>query len=556
MEFLKAQFARMQEQLGALSASQKMLTASLVTIMVMTLLWWSHWAADPEMVAVLNQSLSQDDIGSIDNALDAKGIPHKVVGDKVMVPADRQTEILAELGYSQALPKNFDTAFDDLVNKQSNWLDPPEKTDQLYLQAKERTLSMVISDFPGVSMARVVIDPTTERRFDNTAVQPSAMVTISTGRESDTAPSGKQLAEAAADVVSGASAGLLRSRINIIIDGIPHNVRDRDGDSTPDSDEVVDQIQKWEDSYRKKILGQCAYIQGLMVSVTVKLDTSSMIERKHDVDKSKSISQPQETKEQDTETTGATPGGGDPGVVANSPLSVGPASAGGGASGATSSDTNNETTYANDHYQDDQEIKQGPGNATVVAASVRVPRSYFVNALKATNGGKDPDDASLTAFTNDELKRIQEDVKACTGLATDDAVVVGTYVDTLPSETPATAQAAVSPMTTALSGHTKEIGVGVLAAVSLFMVSMMVRKTPTVVPVAAAAEDEEDQGPRTLDTGQNIVGNVGEGKATLDALELDDESVKAQQILDQVQEMVTSNPDGAANLVKRWLNRA
>ena len=64
MDFFKAQIARIQEQLAGLSATQKMLTASLLAIMVMTLLWWSHWAAEPEMEPVLDQALSQEEIGS------------------------------------------------------------------------------------------------------------------------------------------------------------------------------------------------------------------------------------------------------------------------------------------------------------------------------------------------------------------------------------------------------------------------------------------------------------------------------------------------------------
>ena len=52
-----------------------------------------------------------------------------------------------------------------------------------------------------------------------------------------------------------------------------------------------------------------------------------------------------------------------------------------------------------------------------------------------------------------------------------------------------------------------------------------------------------------------VAGEVGEGNPMLDAVELDDSAVKSQQMLDQVQQMVQANPDAAANLVKRWLNR-
>ena len=44
MDFLKNQLARLQQQFNQLTASQKMLSVSLVAIMVMTLLWWGRYA--------------------------------------------------------------------------------------------------------------------------------------------------------------------------------------------------------------------------------------------------------------------------------------------------------------------------------------------------------------------------------------------------------------------------------------------------------------------------------------------------------------------------------
>src|ERR1700683_377278 len=201
MDFLKTQIARIQEQLAGLSATQKMLTVSLLAIMVMTLMWWSHWAAEPAMEPVLDQALSQEDLGQITNNLQGQGIQYKVVGDRVLVPADRKLEILSELGFNQVLPRNFDTGFDDLV-KQIGIFDSPEKSERVYLEAKNRMLSEVIRSFPGVSNAIVSIDPTSERRFDNTSVQPSAMVTIITNHSGKVAA--KQLANSAAAMVSGA----------------------------------------------------------------------------------------------------------------------------------------------------------------------------------------------------------------------------------------------------------------------------------------------------------------------------------------------------------------
>jgi flagellar biosynthesis/type III secretory pathway M-ring protein FliF/YscJ len=93
----------------------------------------------------------------------------------------------------------------------------------------------------------------------------------------------------------------------------------------------------------------------------------------------------------------------------------------------------------------------------------------------------------------------------------------------------------------------------VLAVISLFMVSMMVRKGAP--PPAMAPLPPEPSEPRDISASEHIVGNVGEGNAALDGMELDEDAVKAQQMLDQVQQMVQTNPEGAAGLVKRWLNR-
>ena len=52
-----------------------------------------------------------------------------------------------------------------------------------------------------------------------------------------------------------------------------------------------------------------------------------------------------------------------------------------------------------------------------------------------------------------------------------------------------------------------------------------------------------------------IAGEAGMGEQMLDGMELDDDSVRAQQMIDQVSTMVKENPDGAASLVKRWMNK-
>jgi flagellar biosynthesis/type III secretory pathway M-ring protein FliF/YscJ len=104
-----------------------------------------------------------------------------------------------------------------------------------------------------------------------------------------------------------------------------------------------------------------------------------------------------------------------------------------------------------------------------------------------------------------------------------------------------------------VGGHAKEIALGMLAIMSLFMASMMVRKsTPAVVPALSQANPSV---PPALLSTEPIAGEAAGGDALLDGMELNEEAVKAQHMVNQVSTMVRENPDAAAALVKRWLNR-
>ncbi|MGD0138946.1 MAG: flagellar M-ring protein FliF C-terminal domain-containing protein [Tepidisphaeraceae bacterium] len=548
MDFLKAQFTRIQEQLGGLSATQKMLVVSLLTIMVMTLLWWSHWAAEPEMSALLDQSLSTEDVGLITANLDARDIPHQVVGDKVMVPADRKMEVLAVLGYSNALPKEFDKGFNEII-KQMNWLDPPDKTDQMFLRAKEQTLATMIRCWPGIAEADVVIDPSEDRHIGDNDVQPVATVTITTGRNNKLA--NRQLAESAADVICGAQAGLQRGHVNAIIDGVSFPIKDRSADGMDSGGDGVEMQQQYEDYYRKKIEDALEDIRGVMVSVTVKVDTSQTTTTIHKVDPKQTVSVPMQTEETTEEQNAQMASQEEPGAMANTSLSL-PSSGGGGGGGSTNSTEKNE--FKSDYGNQDEVIKQGAGTATVQSASVRVPRSYFIQAYKNENGGKDTEDpAVLKTYIDAQLLKIHNEVKGCAAFPTDDALFVETYSDVVQPELPLGQATAASPMSTALGKHGKEIGVGVLAVISLFMILMMARSKGGI-PAAAVPQSLAAAEAPTLSGNETVVGSAAENNEALDGMELDEETVKEQQVLDQVQKMVTSNPDAAASLVKRWLN--
>jgi flagellar biosynthesis/type III secretory pathway M-ring protein FliF/YscJ len=553
MDRIKAQLARLAEQLSGLTPSQKMLAAALVVIMAMTLSWWARYAGEPDMEPVLNQTLSENDVQQILARLDAKGIPHRLQGtDKILVPPDRKFEILADLGYSRLLPKSTETGFDSII-KQMNVFDSDSREGALWNEAKQRTLAQVISDFPGVVSARVVIDDKNDRRLDGSSIVPSAMVNIQT-REGH-GPL-KQLAAAAADVVSGAVAGLARSRVVTVIDGVTIKVGDKDNlDSLSGSDDIVEAQHTHEEMYRQKILEQLGFINGLMVSVTVQLNTKTSDSLITTNDPKGVIQKEIQTDEHKEETPiPAGPSQPEAGVVPNTGMSVVPGTSAGG---GTATIETNKTQYLVDVPKTEQKVHQGPGDAVPVAAAVRVPRSYFIASYRNANSGKDPDENTLKQYAGDELNVIRKEVKACTMIKDDSQVTVNWYSDAMPAlgSTPSAAPSS-SPMSLLFSGHVKEIGIGALALISLFMVSMIVRKGAPVPVLAATVTEETETNPTRLKTAMELAGEVGESDQAMEGMELGDEEVKSQQMVEQVSSMVGDNPDTAATLIKRWMNRA
>jgi flagellar biosynthesis/type III secretory pathway M-ring protein FliF/YscJ len=550
MDFLKAQFTRIQEQLAGLSATQKMLVVTMLTIMVMTMLFWSHWAAQPEMSPLLDQTMTTEEVGQISTSLDAQGIPHQVVGDRVLVPADRKLEILSVLGYSQALPKHFDQGFDEII-KQMNWLDPPDKTDQMFNRAKEQALTEMIQMSPGVAEAVVVIDPSTKREIGGNDVQPVATVTLTTNRNNMMAA--RQLAQSAAMTISGAVGGMEPDHVNVIVDGVAIPVKNPTEDGSMSGDDDVDMQRHYEDYYRTKIEQALQDIRGLMVSVTVKLDTARTTTTIHKIDPKQTVALPEKTEETSDETTGQQASMQEPGAVSNSTANGSMDLSGGGGGGSNTNSTSDKSENKVDYGNQDQQIYQNAGTGTVQTASVRIPRSYFIQSYKNDNDGKDPDDPTvLQTYITNECETIKKEVEGCAAFPTEDALFVGVYSDQVQPQLPLGQQTSGSQISGTLTRNSKEIGVGALAVISLFMILTMVKKS-TPVPVVVAPPPESPTTP--LNGNETVVGSASEKNAALDGMELDEETVKAEQTLEQVQQMVQSNPDAAASLVKRWLNR-
>ena len=122
--------------------------------------------------------------------------------------------------------------------------------------------------------------------------------------------------------------------------------------------------------------------------------------------------------------------------------------------------------------------KTPAGKDIVQAATVRVPTSYFTAIYRQMHPAvKDPDDAALTALTTTELVKIRQGVRMVVGLKSENDLSVDTYTDIPVDLAMATGPSTQVATLSTVSGHAKEIGVAVLAIISLMMMATLVRKS-------------------------------------------------------------------------------
>jgi flagellar biosynthesis/type III secretory pathway M-ring protein FliF/YscJ len=372
----------------------------------------------------------------------------------------------------------------------------------------------------------------------------------------------QHLIDAAGHFIASSHANLSWQRVSVIVDGMLRRVRDPQAGGT--GGDYREQVEKFEKDVEERVRQQFSYIPQMTVSVSFKVAMENTHIRSHSYDKDNVIHKPVEESERTSESSNPSAGpGGEPGAQPNIGMSITPAAVAQGP--ATTTENESKTKSQLLAGEQVKEVTTPPGMGTPLAAAVHIPRSYISSVIKEEKGGAgagaaEPDEQAIQNRFKLEMDAIRKTVKAVVGLDNEQAVVVSMYTDLSPRPGAPGGGAGAgaggfSTSVVAVAGaHSREILLGGLAVVSLFMVSMMVRKGNPLPALAAVAMPTMPM--PVLDASETLAGEVSEGKQMLDAMELDEDAVRAQQMIDQVSSMVEENPDAAAGLVKRWLNRS
>ena len=581
MDALKAQLAKLQKQFAALNASQRMLVGTLVAVMALTILYWSKYAGSPEMTPVIDSVLNDQQISQVDNSLSLHGIPFQVVGGKVLVPTDRKTEGAAALMMDQALPEDTSSAFVDM-NKDLNPFSGPSEHEESHNLAVQSTLEQIICHLPGVRTAKVIINAKNDRRIED-SVPPSASVWITSRGEIEHP---KVLAKAIAKGVTGTVSGLRQENVVVNIDD--HTVAFAvDGDnSSASSDDLQDAQQRAETREIEKIRAVLGFVPDLHLAVVCDVENSTTTSRSTSYDKSTSLSLPRMEHEKSEDNTAAAAPSAEPGIGANTSASIPTASSLSGGGGNSTSNSETTTENQNAFGSVEKSVVTPAGKDKVLSATVLIPRHWFVEVYKNSHKGDEPDEPTLTMFSDKQMVQLKDSVKNAIGVKADGDISMGMFLDTAPAVAMAPSTPTTSLPVALLTSHTKEIALGVLAVVSLFMMSSMVRKSapaPSVVMAGAGGGLGAGMGAgmgmgtmpgaggiggvggmggmslpvaaKVLGGGDGSIGDAAGGASMLDGVEMDENDIRTQQMLEQVSNMVKENPDNAAALVKRWMSR-
>ncbi len=544
MEFLNAQAKFVAEQFRGMSTSQRVAIFLLVVVLVGGMWGLIQWSGQPAWTPLLDQQLSAEDVQRVEAQLAMIGEETKLEGDRILVRGgqDNRRRLHALLAQKNALPKDISLTYMSLVQEDNVW-ESDQKSRWKQYRALEVELSMVVAGFNDIDDARVQIVVPERRGLSRRASTASASIKVDLAGGQAL---GKQKVLAIASYVAGAVPGLEVRNVTITDGSMSYRPRDPSEGPPPD---LLDIQRKHENHYTQKIYDQLKHIRGIVVNVHAKLRQND----EHRQAIKLGPTQVSKERTQSQESTGPSLAGG-PGVRPNTGRKLGESTPG---TSSTTEESETELAGLRDEERiDSDELR---GTLEMLTVSINVPHSYLLRILEAQQPDtQDASPAAIQKIADVELPKIRDHVRPLIG-ATDTKdrklVVVDWYQD-MPEEelvVPATAQLGV---VTLARDYAPQAGLGLLAAFSLFMVFRIAKKAQVdFMGASAAVADGAVPEPslESLSGGTAAVGEVQEMDGVLVGQEVDENTVRIQQIVKQIGQMVEEDPAVATNIVEHWL---
>jgi len=574
MDLLRRFLLQVRAQLAALNTSQKLVIALLGVIVVATICATVVWSAKPQMVPLIAQPMSAEDIANVEMELKGKH-SYQVSGNQILVPVDQAYSIRGELAAAVKLPRNLSDSFSRVLDN-AKIFNSDAQNKREYNNAMQQELTRWLQYFPYVEEGKVIITMGQAQMLGTPAVPSTASVYVKTRNSVDLTTN---QALAIVEWVSGAVPGMRRQDVHLIGNGgraytVPN-------DSTPLPSNLLEYKKNQEDYYVSQLARIFSTYGDVKMAVNVVLDMSSRV--REDSTPTTSVSKPLMETTSENATSDGGPGG-QPGSSSNVSATVGENTGGASMSrngGTTSSNTSqqNVVKIGESHTH----VETPPGvEIRELTASLSLPRSYFLAVYRRNNPPADPKadvkDADLLPTIKTELVKATGLAKNAIGVKADEQIRVDWYDDTILFNSPVLALGTGG--TSAANGWvalvTQNINKAVLFALAAGVLGMMLMMVRRAVPAGADAEMStavffggggggSGKGGKSkrrgggaveqFDSQDDVFGEANSGEAVLTGIELDDETLQSRKMVDEVSTMIKENPENAASLVKRWMTK-
>ena len=540
MDVLKRLITQVQAQVADLSVSQKLLIGTLLLVIPMTLWVVVTYSGSSAMLPVLDQPMDEATRTRIVGYLQSNRIRFEQSGSQILIPAEKRPAVIAQLALSNLLPSDTSEGFKKFLAEQSWWWSEKHRS-KYYDIALQNHLSSVISEFPWVRDATVIISRPAGLAFARPKMSPTASVqlTLDAGRLN------QRQVRSVADLVSGAVAEMRTEDVNVI-DAVAGRSYTIESDMGSDPGAFLETVSSIENYFRQKIEKQFQKVAaGIQVGVNVDVDmTRSKSEKKVISDKPFLV----RSRTQSTETRRPVAEG-SPTIRANTGLTIPGSSAG---------------RAAQTHEEREEQFTRHPGYELIqsklpvgmpkrVTAAIHVPRTYFIRLFKERNPGSDdePTEAQLADLIDKQQPFFLNTIKQVLPITSDEQIYIGTYSDTLPAGLakmiPTPGPMAGWPGSWLLNGMLLGLVVFALAALVLLVRRAASDPMPSAHQLAGIPDlVAADEGP---------VGDVEVSSAPLPGVELDERTIQHKQLVDQVSDMSRSNPQEVASLLKWWMRQ-
>jgi flagellar M-ring protein FliF len=563
MDQIKRLITGAQEILGTMTGSQRLLIGSIGVIAAMSLFLVVQYSGRPEMVDLFPTGDAATQQSTL-TALQQAGIPAEVEGGKVVVPTAFRAMAVSQLAETGALPNDTTLLFANLLDRQGFYYSK-QQNEQMTLIALQNELARVLRGFSGIREATVFMDVPQTQGLGRSVRKPTASATVFTN--SGSAITQREV-DAIADLIAGAKAGLDVESIRVIDGTMGRQHRPTNPDQMM-TGTYLEVTAAHEEKLQRKLSELLAYIRGVTIAVTAQVDvTRSSTQSKRFLPNKEGSVQIAKMTSSDSTSQGQANKAAQPGVGSNTTGSI--YSSGGGGNSTTIEDSQDQTEFEVGLGTEVTTEQDPHGMPTLLAASVNIPRSYIVEQIKAAAAeGEEvnPTETEIEARFADEKSRIEASIEPhlqVAGVGPGGSPIEGkVVVNLIPVDViwPAMGGSQAGLLgNLAGGGGGGMMGGGLiekgllafLALGAMGMMLMMVRKATK--PAELPSAEELAGVPPTLPTANDMVGEADESEAAMTGIEIGDDEIRSRKLVEQVVEMVGSNPDSAAGLLGRWVS--